>query len=145
MSIGRYYTGSVDEIYLTSNGKENGTPAKIEVTGDDLFVDDIGETITPGADGTVHSQAVDLPPAGGRAFEIKIFFCPAALKESLETAIKATRGTDETVRVQLSSVKRVIDVQAKANGNGWLSTGKFSGDVINDVTFRLISTGAGGA
>lgn len=144
MSSGRFYTGSIAGIFLTSTGTAEGTDAKIEVTGDDGFVDDIGETITSAADGTVHAQAVDLPPGAGRVFEIKLLFCPAVLKESLETAIKATRGTDATVRVQLSSVKRVIDVQAKANGNGWLSTGRFSGSIIEGVTFRLISTGAGG-
>jgi len=145
MASERYYTGQIGDIHLTSNGTAEGTPAKLEVTGDDQFADDIGETITTAADGTLHAQAIDLPPGSGRAFEVKILFCPAALLTSLEDAIKATRGTDATVRVQLSSVKREIDVEAKANGNGWLSTGKFSGDVINDVTFRLISTGAGGA
>lgn len=143
MSTGRFYTGQIDGIFLTSDGTAEGTPAKLEVTGDDGFVDDIGETITPAADGSLHAQAIDLPPGSGRAFEIKILFCPAALLTSLETIIKATRGTNTTVRVQLSSVKREIDVQAKANGNGWLSTGKFSGEVIQDVTFRLISTGPG--
>jgi hypothetical protein len=145
MSSGRFYIGQIGAIYLTSDGSAEAKPAKIEVTGDDGFVDDIGETITTAADGALHAQAVDLPAAAGRAFEIKILFCPSELLASLEDAIKATRGTEETVRVQLSSVKRVIDVQAKANGNGWLTTGKFSGDVINDVTLRLISTGAGGA
>lgn len=145
MSSERYYIGRIGGIHLTSTGTADGTPAKLEITGDDGFVDDIGETITTGPDGTLHSQAVDLPPGSGRAFEVKILFCPAVLLTSLEDAIKATRGTDETVRVQLSSVKRVIDVQAKANGNGWLSTGRFSGSIIEGVTFRLISTGAGGA
>ncbi len=145
----RYYTcaitpPSAPAIYVTSTGALGGVPCKLDETRDDNFVDDIGETITPAADGTIHSQSVELPVAAGREFEINILFCPATLKESLEDALRATRGTSATVRVQLSSVKRVIDVQAKANGNGWLTTGKFSGSIINDVTIRLISTGSGG-
>jgi len=108
MTSGRYYTGRIGDTYLTSDGTAAGLPAKLDVSGDDQFVDDLGETITTAAGGTLHSQVIDLNMAG-RAFEIKILFCPAALKESLETTIRATRGTNETVRVQLSSIKRVID------------------------------------
>ena len=138
----RYYSGQIGAVYLTHDGTASGVPCRLEVTGDDAFSDDLGETITVAADSTLHSQSIVLNKRA-RELEIKILFCSTALYASLQTAVQATRGTTATVRVQLSSVKRVIDVLAKANGNNWLSTGKFSGTVIQDVTLRLVSVGPG--
>jgi hypothetical protein len=139
----RYYVGQVGDVWLTSDQTETGVPCKLELTNDDLFADDYGMTATVASDGQLHSQSVALNSAA-IPFEIKILWCPAALYNALISLLVATRSTSATVRVQLSSVKRTIDVLAKANGNGWLSTGSFSGGVIRDVVFRLISTGAGG-
>jgi len=140
--VSRYYTGQIGSVYLTSDGTPTGVPCKVEVVGDDQFADDLGETLTLAADATPHSQSIVLNKKG-RTLEVKILQCPAAVKTSLETLVASTRGTSGTVRLQLSSVKRVVDVLAKANGNNWLSTGKFSGSYVSDVTLRLVSVGPG--
>jgi hypothetical protein len=148
LSSERYYVGSVSDstttIFLSSDMTNAGVPAKIELSGEDAFDDITGETVTEASDGNIHTQAIIAGVVGVR-FEIKILFCPEALFAALVSMLEGTRGTNASVRVHLTSVKREIDVQAIANGNGWLSTGKFSGSVIQDVVTRLISTGAGGA
>ncbi len=142
----RFYVGSLSDgtatVWLTSDMTADGLPAKLDVSGDDGFADDYGATVTQAADGTVHVQGVALNQAS-IAFEIKLLFCPADLKAALETLLAPTRHTSATVRVQLASVKREIDVQVRANGNNWLATGAFSGGIIRDVVLRLISVGPG--
>jgi type 1 fimbria pilin len=142
----RYYTGSVSDndettIYLTSDGTAEGTPCKIEVSGDDAFADDASVNVNYGADGSPHFQSAALNKKG-ISFEIKILYCPVDVKDSLDALIAPTRSTSATVRVRLNSIKRDIDVQAKAAPQ-WTSTGAWSGDIINDVVYRFISTGAG--
>jgi hypothetical protein len=142
----RYYVCSLSlgetTIWLTSDQTEDGLPARIELSGDDAFEDIIGETDTEASDGTIHSQSV-IVGVVGVPFDIKMLYCPQAHYDALVSMLSGTRGTGATARVQLASIKREIDVQAKARGNNWLSTGSFSGGVIRDVTLRLISTGAG--
>jgi hypothetical protein len=140
--MSRYFTGRIGDTYLTSDGTAAGLPAKLDVSGDDQFVDDIGETITTAADGTLHSQAIDLDMAG-RVFEIKILFCLPSAQSEPRNSFARHAGTSSTVRVQLVSVKCTIDVKPKRTANGWITTGKFSGSIINDVTLRLISLGPG--
>ena len=142
----RFYVGFIqgagsDPVWLTSDGTETGTAAKLELSGEDQFDGGAyGLAITPAASGAIHRQAVALDFAG-IAFEIKILFCPSALLSLLRAALEPTRHSAATARVFLSSVKREIDVLAVANGNDWLSTGSFSGTMIRDVTLRLLSTG----
>lgn len=145
----RFYVGFVQAdgappVWLTSDQTESGVAAKIEVGGDDAFDGaDYGMTITPASNGAIHSQAVELNFAGVE-FDFKILFCPSALLSALRSAIAPTRFSSATVRVRLVSVKRTIDVYAKANGNAWISTGSFSGSMVRDVTLRLVSTAPAG-
>lgn len=144
--MSRFYTGSISDndettIYLTSDSTAAGKGAKLEVAGDDGFADDDAVAVTFGADNTPHYQAAPLNKKGIQ-FAVKILVCPVALKDSLEALIKPTRSTSATVRVRLNSPKRNIDVQAKA-ASDWTSTGKWSGEMIQDVVFRFISMGSG--
>ncbi|MGB7925600.1 MAG: hypothetical protein WCF57_20345 [Pyrinomonadaceae bacterium] len=139
--MSRYFTGRIGDIFLTSDGTESGIPCRIEVEGSDAFADDVAVGVTYGADGSPFFQAVTLNKKGVQ-FEIRIAYCPSSLKDSLDALIAATRSTSATVRVRLNSIKRDIDVQAKG-APAWTSTGAWSGDIVQDVVYRFISTGAG--
>lgn len=145
MPSGRYYTGSISsgetEIFLTSDGTESGIPCRIEVEGSDVFADDSAVNVNYGADGSPYYQAVALNRKG-ITFEIKILYCPVDVKDSLDALLAPTRSTSATVRVRLNSIKRDIDVAAKAAPQ-WTSTGAWSGEIIQDVIYRFISTGVG--
>lgn len=134
-------TQGATEIYLTSDGTENGRRCRTDVPNVDTLFDSESGNTTVAAGGSPFTES-PLSAEGGRPFEIQIPFCPTARFDDLVSQ-KDAAGTGGEYTIEFSggepgdkTVTAIQHYNPVPIGFG----SRFSPGYVRDVVLRFITT-----
>lgn len=141
----RFATGKIGSVFLTSDGTEEGIPARVRVEGQELFASARVVAPTVALDFTVHAQ-VAARGVRSNEFLVILEFCPEALLAAIETLLEAALADLSTVRVQIAHLV-TFDVMALPlmQERKLFTVDSRSGGIAKNVRFKFISVSPGGA
>lgn len=132
-----YATGSIAGIALVGPAS-----AAIKCQLDaSAFFDTFEGATTPAADGTQHTQLVDVGTAGKR-FEVYFDFMPLDVLASIKTAIGTALGNGTSFPVVLADDAQSINVDCVPDYSAkWVEYGRqrMNATYLAAVTFRFLS------
>lgn len=137
----------LDDLYLTKDGTEGVLPYFFDVVGDvDLLADgDASYQYTRGNDGSLSSLGIEMNKRDIH-LELKTPGMYADMFAQTIAKLKAAVSSATSVRAILTSPKYgVIDVKVVRDETvkKWVSTGEFTRDWIENVSFFVITDGPG--
>lgn len=133
--MARFNVVSIDGIYLTQNGTISGDPCKVEVEGLDNLVIVKKRVNIQASDGEVYSQ---ITPANnkGIVIGIQISYLAQSLYEDINTIFN-NKSTTGVITLTVSGPTGIWTLSTIPAEDPIDFTGKFSGDIIENVTYRL--------
>lgn len=135
--MARYNAIQIGSIYLTNTGLVGGTPCKTSVSGLEALKPQYNKNIIKAIDGTPYSQLA----VGQKGFdlEISISWLAKSVFDDINDLLDDADDTQTPVAVVIDGDFGTFNVNVVPNVS-YVSYGKFSNDVLQDVKYRVVTT-----